>query len=462
MKLVSLPWGAVFALNVVALALVPAFATEPPAGWTSTSARAEISPAFSFDQHAGRNGGALVIATDARDFLAGRWTKTFPVTGGEHYAFSAFHRATNVPHPRRSVFARIQWRDARGRSVEQDGPAITEYLPRWQGTGIATAEPEHPIAGRKAGAWTELSGLYRAPAKATQAVVELHLQWAPHARVEWSDVSLTTAAAPAPRKVRIAAAHFRPRDGRESIDNLRACVPLVEEAARAKVDLIVFGEHIHSQAIKPFQQMPEPLPGPSSEFFGALAKKHDLYIVAGLIERDGAKIHNTSVLMGPDGRMVGKYRKATLTAGEISVGIMPGTEYPVFETRFGRVGMMICYDAFFPEAARELTLAGAEIIALPIYGGNNLLLAARACENQVYLVSSTYMPVTDKWGVSGIFDYEGKLLAQAEENATLAIAEVDLNQRVYWTSIGDMKSALPRHRPALDDSPATVAHRSNR
>ena len=68
------------------------------------------------------------------------------------------------------------------------------------------------------------------------------------------------------------------------------------------------------------------------------------------------------------------------TRGEIEAGIQPGNEYPVFETRFGKVGMMVCYDGFFPEVARELSNAGAEVIAFPVAGCNPMLVAARACE----------------------------------------------------------------------------------
>ena len=58
-------------------------------------------------------------------------------------------------------------------------------------------------------------------------------------------------------------------------------------------------------------------------------------------------IYNTAALIGPDGQLVGKYRKVTLPRGEVDAGLQPGHEYPVFETRFGKVGMMVCYDGFF-------------------------------------------------------------------------------------------------------------------
>jgi predicted amidohydrolase len=454
MKLLPLFRAAVFA---AATSLgVRAAPDHAPAGWTTAAPREEISARFAYDATAGRDRqGAFVITTDTRDYLVGRWTKTFPVTGGAHYRFEAFHREQNVASPRRSVLARIVWRDARGRSVEQDGPAITEYLSNWGGTGMATAEPEHPADGvTGADGWTPTMSVYRAPAKATQAVVELHLQWEPNARVEWSQVSFNEAAAPAPRKVRLASVYFRPNGSKTARENLEKCVPIVEEAARGKADLVVLGEHIQSQGIKPGHQMAEPMPGPSSEFLGALAQKHNLYIVAGLIERDGARIYATAVLMGPDGRMVGKFRKTTLTDGEIASGMTPGHEYPVFQTRFGKVGMMICYDVFVPEPARQLALNGAEIIALPVYGCNELLAAARACENQVYLVTSIFSAPPQKWGVSAVYDYEGKRIAHApaSKEGSVAIAEVDLNKRVYWTSIGDMRSALPRHRPVVNES----------
>jgi predicted amidohydrolase len=293
---------------------------------------------------------------------------------------------------------------------------------------------------------------YRAPSNAVNAVVELHLRWAPrHSKVEWGQVSFTETPPLPPRLVRLATVHFFPSGGKTPAGNCRLLVPFIEEAARQRADLVVLGETITRAGTElSFEASAEPVPGPSTKFFGALAKKLDLYIVVPVVEREGRLIYNTAALVGPDGLMVGKYRKAVLPGGEWDNGIQPGSEYPVFQTRFGKVGMMICFDGFFPEVARQLALNGAEVIAFPVWGCNPRLAAARAIENHVYVVSSTYATPDMNWMVSGIFDYEGNLLAQTSKHGTVAVAEVDLNRRVHWPWLGDFKAEWPRHSPAAD------------
>lgn len=421
--------------------------------WQAESPRDEIRPMFDRTADGGRGDSErLIIRSDDRDGLDGAWVSSVPVEGGKTYRFQAFRQVSEGMIPRISAVVLIRWQDDEGRRVVNDrGTLVSGFLRHW---AEPPAEAEHPIDGPTDDeGWTEVSGTYVAPGKATRAVIELRLRWAPpESVVSWSEISMEEVEPLPARLVRLATVHHRPSEGTTPESKRAQFAPLIADAASQGADLVVLPETLtYFGSGLSFAEVAESVPGPSTEAFGQIAKEHDLYIVAGLVERDGRLIYNVAALIGPDGELVGKYRKVTLPSGESDAGIMPGADYPVFETRFGTVGLMICYDGFFPEVARRLTVNGAEVIAWPVWGCNPHLAEARAAENHVFLVSSTYEDVSSNWMISAVYDRSGAVLSQATEWGTVSVTEVDLNRPTEWPSLGDFRSKISRHRPADPD-----------
>jgi len=393
-----------------------------PIEWKPFAARDEIAPRTWVE----KDGDAVRLGLAGRgdDSVDGRWMRSVPVVSGTTYVFSARFRAKNVPAPTRNVLARVVWLDASGKPQR---PMEYPY------PGPSPAED----------GWTALTGTYVAPEKAAQARLELHLRWAAHGEVLFRDIGFRATDPPAPRKVRLATVHHHPRGTKSARENLERFGRLVDEAGRRKADIVCLPEGLRRVGTAATHaEASEPVPGPSTAFFGELAARHKLWIVAGLYEREGARIYNTAVLLDRNGKLAGKYRKVCLPDEEIEGGLTPGREYPVFDTDFGRVGMMICWDVHFPEVARELCARGAEVLLVPIWGGNELLTQARATENQVYVVASGYNFRT------GIFDRTGKRIADAAQDPEVLVTDVDLNERTLWPWLGEWRARIWREGPA--------------
>ena len=171
---------------------------------------------------------------------------------------------------------------------------------------------------------------------------------------------------PEGRESRVAVVQMTPLAGDVAANLARVAQ---ETAALAPVDLVVFPELALTGPVTDAdsaQRVAQPIPGPLTEQVQAIAAEHDAYVVVGLVEGDAGsgRLYNSAALIGPEG-VVGVYRKVHLSAEDRAWATPGDGGLPVFDTPLGRTGLLIGYDALFPEAARELALQGADIIACP-------------------------------------------------------------------------------------------------
>jgi len=175
--------------------------------------------------------------------------------------------------------------------------------------------------------------------------------------------------------------------------------------AEESVELAVFPELCTAgyvvgrdkEFMRSYLRAAQKIPGPITEALGELARKHRIYIVAGILEEHAvvtATMYNSAVLIGPSGELVGVHRKVHIPSEEKHY-FYPGSVFEVFTTALGKIGMLICADNSFPESARILSLKGAEIVC--VADGKSALtvsremywrvVSCRAFENQNFFVA---------------------------------------------------------------------------
>ena len=404
-----------FPLHAEILFQESAFANKPE-GWSSWSHRPESMPRVFVDPHVSRGEpGSLAINGVSNAAAYGGWRKQIQnVKPGEWLRFKAFYKSESVTAENWQVVARLDWQTANGKRAGDP-----DYLP-WT---------------RRAGEWSELTGEAQAPAGASSVYLELYLANAPQGTVWWDDISIERIPPPAARKVTVATVNLRPRNSAGREDSVAQFIQTIAKTVPAGTDVILLPEGISVVGTtKSYIEVSEAIPGPTTKALGEVAKARKAYIIAGIYEREGATVYNTAVLIDRHGEVTGKYRKVYLPREEIERGITPGTHFPVFQTDFGKVGLMICYDVVFAEPARALANQGADVLLMPIWGGDETLAKARAIENGVFLVTSGYDHPTY------IMDPFGERLSQAREDGTAAVATLDLAKHYRWQWLGEMRT----------------------
>lgn len=163
---------------------------------------------------------------------------------------------------------------------------------------------------------------------------------------------------------------------------------LLEEAARARPDLVALTEFCNIHSGSEWTEQVQPIPGPTTDLCAEIARKHGMYIVCAIPERDGDTLRNTAAFIGRDGEVVGKYYKVQPTIGEMEKGILPGEEAHVFELDFGTTGAAICFDLKFIEVAQSMALKRPRLCVFSSMFIGGLRLEHWARDFGMYIVSS--------------------------------------------------------------------------
>ena len=254
--------------------------------------------------------------------------------------------------------------------------------------------------------------------------------------------------------------------GEDVVANDAQVASLLEDAGAAGVDLAALPEVWPCQgSAKLVRAAAEPLDGPRLARLSETAKRHRMWIHGGsVLELDGERVFNTSVLFDRDGELVATYRKIHLFDADPPGGqpsresflYSAGGEVVVAETEFGRVGLSICYDVRFPELYRQLAIQGATLLFVPAAfryetGVDHweVLVRARAIEDQAFVIAAaqwgTWGPPGRErrnFGNSVVVDPWGRVIARAPEGVGLTLAELDLAE------VERVRAILPalRHR----------------
>ena len=259
-------------------------------------------------------------------------------------------------------------------------------------------------------------------------------------------------------------------------ENLAKGLANIRQAARRGAQIICLPELFRSQYFcreenTEMFSLSEPVPGPSTEALSKLARELDVVIVGSVFERRAAGVyHNTAVILGADGALLGKYRKMHIpddpqylekfyfTPGDLG--------FRSWDTRYGRIGVLVCWDQWYPEGARLTAMTGAEIIFYPTaigwlppekaeYGERQqaaweTVQRGHAIANGVYVAAVNRVGFETSsaggiefWGGSFVADPNGRILTKAGHSEETLIVQCDLGQvdvvRTHWPFLRDRR-----------------------
>ena len=267
-------------------------------------------------------------------------------------------------------------------------------------------------------------------------------------------------------RMRVACLQMEPRIGQVKV-NVARSLELIAQAAGAGVQLAVLPElcntgyvfETREEALGLSEEVPD---GPTCEAWMAAARTHSMFIVAGITEREGGKLYNSAVLIGPEGHM-GTYRKNHLWGAENTIFEPGNLGVPVFDIGVGRVACAICYDIWFPEIFRLAALQGADMLCvatnwvpMPAQPGNlpmmaNILAMGGAHSNSMFVAAADRIGVERGQpflGNSLIVSHTGWPLAgpASLDQEEMLLADIDLADARRNRNLTDFNERLRDRR----------------
>ena len=393
----------------------------PNGGWRPWAPRDEIAPEMKVD------GPRLLMSGRGLAYVSGAWVRELDgINAGDVFDFRVVARTSPDSNVLECVMPRIVW-------IGRFGPDVTPVYATHFGK---TAD----------GVW-EISEQVKAPQGVSGVRVELHLRWVPDATVSFEDASLTHGVEKPHRKVRVAAIYWRPESAATVETNVASFMALVDRAGQKGSDVILLSEHFKTVGVgTDAARFAEKVPG--GPLFAAMsekAKEYNTYIIYGDFVREKPFVSNAAVIVDRRGALAAIYRKVQLTADE-SVDRRPGDEVPTFDLDFGKVGVLICHDTTFPELPRILAVKGAEIVFVPIWGGDMDTMRTRAKENAYWWVTAGFDVA------SMVIDPTGNVRASTWKDRGDGVAwfEADLDEKFPVDWLGEWKNAVwKQRRPKL-------------
>lgn len=274
-----------------------------------------------------------------------------------------------------------------------------------------------------------------------------------------------------PGKVTLAV--VQPRASQSKQSNVDRAVARIDEAAAAGAHIVCLSELFHglypcqSEDHRQFDEA-EPIPGPTSDALAEAARRCRVVVIGSLFERrDAGLYHNTAVVYDADGRIAGRYRKMHIPDDPLyyeKFYFTPGdTGFCSFPTRYGRLGVCVCWDQWFPEAARLTAMTGAQILFYPTaigwlpdekdeYGAAQhsaweTMMRSHAIANGVFVAAANRTGREgglEFWGASFVSDPNGNVLARAShDHEETLLVECDLSRidvvRTHWPFLRDRR-----------------------